>query len=64
MSKHKLCKDCPYFHIRSEYKNPYEWGEAVCDKYDLITDFRSKKKFQTLECIVIDGGRKGVGEKE
>lgn len=57
MSKHKLCKDCPHFHIQCEYKNPYEWGEAFCDKYDLITDFRTKNKFQTLNCIVIDGGR-------
>ena len=53
----KLCKDCPHFHIRCEYKNPYEWGEAVCDKYNLITDFRTKKKFETLECVKQGGQR-------
>lgn len=50
----KLCKDCEYFHIRCEYKNPYEWGEAVCEKHNLITDFRTKKKFKTLSCIEDD----------
>ena len=50
----KLCKDCPYFKIRCECKNPYEWGEAVCEKHNLITDFRSKKKFETLRCIEED----------
>ena len=53
----KLCKDCEYFHIRCEYKNPYEWGEAVCKKHNLITDFRSKKKFETLSCIEDDAQR-------
>lgn len=46
-----LCKDCPHFHIRCEYEDEYRLGEAVCDKYNLITDFRSKKKFETLECV-------------
>ncbi len=46
-----LCKDCPHFHIQCEYKNVYEWGIAVCDKHNLITDFRTKKKFETLSCI-------------
>ena len=47
----KLCKDCPHFHIRSEYRSEIEWGEAVCDKYDLITDFRTKAKFELLGCV-------------
>ena len=47
----KLCKDCEHFHILCEYENPYEWGEAVCEKHNLITDFRSRKKFETLCCI-------------
>jgi len=51
----KLCKDCEHFHILCEYENPYEWGEAVCEKHNLITDFRSKKKFETLCCI--EGGK-------
>ena len=46
-----LCKDCPYFYIRAEYKDEYNWGEAVCVKHNLITDFRTKKKVETLRCI-------------
>ena len=46
-----MCKDCPHFHIRLEYKNEYEWGLAECDKYNLVTDFRSKKKFEKLKCV-------------
>lgn len=47
----KRCKDCPHFEIRSEYESIYNWGEAVCKKHNLITDFRSKKKVETLCCI-------------
>ncbi len=50
-----LCKDCPHFHIVCEYKSIIEWGEAVCDKHNLITDFRTKKKFETLSCIEEEG---------
>lgn len=56
------CKDCEYFHIRCEYKNPYEWGEAVCEKHNLITDFRSKKKLKTLSCIEVDTQKGGKNE--
>jgi hypothetical protein len=51
----QLCKDCPHFYIRCEYENEYNWGLAECSKYNLVTDFRSKKKFKTLECVVVDG---------
>lgn len=51
----KFRKDCPYFHIRCEYESEYNWGLAECSKYNLVTDFRSKKKFKTLECVVVDG---------
>ena len=54
-----LCKDCPHFHIRAQYKDVYNWGEAVCDKYDLITDFRTKKKFETLRCVEEEGEQDG-----
>lgn len=37
-----------------EYRSPYEWGMAVCEKHDLVTDFRTKKKFKTLKCIEDD----------
>lgn len=51
-----LCKDCKYFRILCEYKNEYEWGKAACDKHNLITDFRTKKKFETLSCIEEEEG--------
>ena len=47
----RLCKNCEYFHIRMEYENEYNWGTAECKKHNLVTDFRSKKKFETLSCI-------------
>ena len=47
----KICKDCEYFRIRMEYENEYNWGLAECTKHSLVTDFRSKKKFETLSCI-------------
>lgn len=49
-----LCKNCGHFQIQSE---PYRYigmhkepGQAICDKYNLIIDFFSHKKFETLEC--------------
>ena len=51
----KLCKDCPHFQITAEYRNKYEWGEAICKKHNLITEFRTKKKFETLECVEKEG---------
>ena len=57
----RLCKDCEHFHILCEYESPYAWGEATCEKHNLITDFRSKKKFETLRCIEEEG--KGDGHQ-
>ena len=57
----KLCKDCEHFHIRMDYENEYNWGQAECRKYNLVTDFRTKKKFKTLRCIAMDG-EKGVSK--
>lgn len=36
-------------------KCPFCGGEAVCDKHNLITDFRTKKKFETLRCVEEEG---------
>jgi len=51
----KRCKDCEHFHIKYQPKH-YEglftdFGQAACDKYDLVVDFRTNKKFDTLYCI-------------
>lgn len=49
-----LCKNCKHFKIQSE---PYKYigyhkepGQAICDKYNLIVDFFSHKKFDNLTC--------------
>ena len=51
----KLCKDCEHFHIKwkpKRYEGLYtDFGQAACDKYDLVVDFRTNKKFNTLYCI-------------
>ena len=54
----KLCKDCEYFEIKYE---PYkvagcytEWGQAECKKHNLVTDFKSHKKFESLECVEVE----------
>lgn len=52
-----LCKDCEHFKITCQYENEYNWGEAICEKYNLITDFRSKKKFETLKCVEDENGK-------
>ena len=51
----KLCKDCEHFKIDYE---PYyvggecwDFGQASCTKHDLVTPFRSKRKFKTLKCV-------------
>lgn len=48
----KLCKDCPHFHIDFEpLRGGFDLGRASCDKYNLVTDFVNRRKFNTLECV-------------
>ena len=44
------CKDCEYFKI-TETPDGINWGRATCTKYDLVTDFRNKRKINRLTCI-------------
>ena len=46
-----LCKDCPHFRITDWPIKGVDFGHAVCDKYDLVTDFLDRRKFRWLECI-------------
>ena len=50
-----LCKDCEYFKINYQPlgrgKDMLDWGRASCRKYNLVTDFRTERKFKTLNCI-------------
>ena len=66
-----LCKDCDYFRIKWEPQKIggqlVDWGQAECVKHDLVTDFRSHKKFETLECVeeemsVFSNGIKRIDE--
>ena len=50
----KLCKDCPHFHIDYQPMKDVDFGRASCKKYDLVTDFLSMRKFNTLECVEKD----------
>ena len=45
------CKDCEFFKITQNPMKPYEFGEAVCKKHNLITNFSCESKFEWLECI-------------
>ena len=59
----KLCKDCQYFKISYEPQRIggqlVDFGQARCDKYNLVTDFVTHKKFEKLTCQyeVIKGGK-------
>lgn len=49
------CKNCEHFKIEYEpYKSGgvcWDTGLARCMKHDLVTDFITHKKFETLECV-------------
>lgn len=51
----KKCKDCEHFRIDYE---PYryigahtELGQASCGKHNLVVNFATKKKLETLSCV-------------
>ena len=46
-----LCKDCPHFRITAEPLKDVDFGHAVCEKFNLITDFLDHRKFKRLECV-------------
>ena len=45
-----LCKDCPFFRIKLEPVKGVDFGRAVCEKHNLITEFIDRRKFNWLEC--------------
>lgn len=52
----KLCKECPYFQIKYEplkavYGGYWDWGEAACEKHDLVVNYFSHRKINALKCI-------------
>ena len=54
------CIDCPHFQIAYEPikadKGYWDFGRAVCKKYDLVTDFANHGKLKRLECVEVDNG--------
>lgn len=48
------CIDCPHFKIEYEPIKADEGyrdlGRAVCKKHNLITDFATRRKLNSLEC--------------
>lgn len=53
--KSTLCKDCEHFHIDYEPQKiggqMVDFGRASCKKHNLVTDFRTHSKFETLSCV-------------
>ena len=45
------CKDCPHFHIRQMPIKGWDLGMAECRKYNMVVDFASMRKVNTLECV-------------
>lgn len=50
-----LCKDCVHFKIEYEpYRSGgvmWDTGLARCEKHDMVTDFITHKKFETMKCV-------------
>ena len=50
----KKCIDCPHFKITQEPIKGWDWGRAVCKKYDLVTDFVTRRNLKALVCVEED----------
>lgn len=50
-----LCKNCEYFKIDYEPQRIcgqiVDFGRASCKKHNLVTDFSTHSKFETLYCV-------------
>ena len=48
------CDECEYFKILYEPLRTkgelWDLGRAICEKYNLVTDFANHGKFKRLEC--------------
>lgn len=58
------CYECPHFRVQTEPAPPYDFGHAVCEKHNLITDFLSKRKLKWLRCVEGEGGENRNGLQE
>ena len=41
------CIECKYFRVLHDPFG-YEWGEAKCERYNLYTEYRDKRKLNKL----------------
>lgn len=48
------CKECPHFHIRQMPIKGWDLGLAECRFHNLVVDFASMRKVNTLECVSQD----------
>lgn len=50
-----LCKNCEHFRIECDPQiiggECWDFGRATCSKYNLVTEFRTRHKFETLSCV-------------
>ena len=47
----KKCRECEHFHIVQQPIKGWDFGMAKCDKYNMVVDFVSMRKVNTLECV-------------
>ena len=45
------CKDCQYFKILQMPIKGWDLGMAECRKHNMVVDFASMRKVNTLECV-------------
>lgn len=45
------CTDCEHFEIGYPPMMPYDSGLAVCKKHNLVCDYTSKRKLNSLTCV-------------
>ena len=50
-----FCKQCDHFKIQCEPQiiggQCWDFGQAICQKHNLITDFKTHNKLEKLKCI-------------
>ena len=56
------CKDCEHFEIGYPPMMPYDSGLAVCKKHNLVCDYTSNRKLNSLTCV--EEAEKGEIDKQ
>lgn len=45
------CKECPHFKITAEPWPKVDFGQAYCEKFDMVAQFLDRRKLNKLECV-------------